>query len=136
VSEDRTLFGDGPYPLTGPLAIMARLAFLGALAAIVVAKFLPSRLVPDFVHSTHLQHFAAFYVAALFGLAAMARTSVRAIALGFVLFATLIEIAHLIAGASLAPLIDNWVADMGGLLAAFAPVIVERFRRRMKRIQT
>jgi hypothetical protein len=63
--EDRTLFGDGPYPVTGPLAVLARVAFLGAIMAIVVAVFLPPQLVPDFVKSPYLQHFAAFYVAAL-----------------------------------------------------------------------
>ena len=35
--------------------------------------------------------------------------------------------------ASIGPLIDNWVADMGGLSAAVAPMIVELFRRRFPR---
>ena len=128
--EDRTLFGEGRYPDTGPIAVLARLAFLGTIAAIVVAVFLPPELVPDFVKSHYLQHFAAFYVAALCGLAAMPRARLRTIALGYFVFATVLEALHLPAGAPLGPLIDNWVADLGGLAAAFAPVVVERFRRR------
>jgi hypothetical protein len=135
MTEDRSLFGDGPYPVGGPLAVLARIAFLGAVAAIVVAVFLPARLVPDFVHSHYLQHFAAFYVAALFGLAAMVRSRTRAIASWCLAFATLLEASHLLAGAELRPLIRNWVADVGGLAAAFAPLIIERFRQRFARLR-
>jgi hypothetical protein len=85
------------------------------------------------VYSHYLQHFAAFYVAGLFGLAAMPRRRLRTVASWFFVFATLLEISHLFAGAELRPLIDNWVADLGGLAAAFAPVVVERFRQRFKR---
>lgn len=128
--EDRTLFGEGRYPDAGPLAVTARLAFLAALGAIVVAVFLPRWMVPRFARSHYLEHFAAFYVAALFGLAAMPRTQLRRIGLGYMVFAVILESTHLFAGAPLRPLVDNWAADIGGLAAAFAPVVVERFRRR------
>lgn len=128
--EDSSLFGEGRYPETGPLAVLARLSFLGAMLAIVVTVFLPRWMVPQFVRSHYLEHFAAFYVAALFGLAAMPRTQLRRIGAGYVIFAVLLESTHLLARAPLWPLIDNWVADVGGLSAAFAPVVVERFRRR------
>jgi hypothetical protein len=132
-AEDRTLFGDGRYPDTGLLAILARLAFLGALVAIVVAVFLPRSLVPQVLRSHYLEHFAAFYVAILFALAAMPRTQLRRIGLAYLVFAAVLESTHLLAGAPLRPLIDNWVADAGGLTAAIAPVVVERFRRRFPR---
>ena len=32
--------------------------------------------------------------------------------------------------APIRPLLDNWIADLGGIAAALAPVLVERFRRR------
>jgi hypothetical protein len=135
MQEDRSLFGDGPYPVTGPLAILARVAFLAAMMAILIAVFLPSKLVPDFVKSHYLQHFAAFYVAGLLGMAAWARTRLRTVAVRFLVFATVLEASHLPAGAELAPLVDNWVADLGGLAAAFAPMVVERFRQRFRRPQ-
>jgi hypothetical protein len=130
MEPDRSLLGEGPYPVTGPLAVLARVAFLGALAAIAVAVFLPSTMVPQFVHSHYLQHFAAYYVASLFGLAASPRTRLRTVALRLFVFATVLEGLHLPAGAPLRPLIDNWVADIGGMAAAFAPLGVARFRRR------
>lgn len=130
---DRTLLGDGPYPQTGPLAVLARLAAGGAMLAIVVAVFLPPHLVPRFVNSHYLQHFAAFYVAALFGMAAFPHVRLRTLVVIYVVFATLLEASHLPAGAMLLPLMDNWVADMGGLAAAIVPVVVERFRRRFPR---
>jgi hypothetical protein len=133
MSDDRTLFGDGRYPDTGPVAVLARLAFLGAGLAIVIAVFLPPSMVPQFVRSHYLEHFAAFYVAALAGIAAMPRTRLRRIAMAYVIFATALEASHLIAGAHFSPLINNWVADLGGLAAAAAPVVVERFRRRFPR---
>jgi hypothetical protein len=133
VSEDRTLFGDGRYPESGPLAVLARLAVLAAAAAIIIAKFLPPELVPDFVRSPNLQHFAAFYVLMLCALAAMPRMRLRSVTLAVGGFATFLEALHLAAGAPLGPLSDNWVADLGGLTAAVAPVLVERFRRRFPR---
>jgi hypothetical protein len=133
VSEDRTLFGDGRYPDSGLLAVLSRLALIGAALAIVIAKFLPSELVPDFVRSPNLQHFAAFYVLALCALAATPRARLRTVALGIAGFATFLEVLHLASGAPLGPLMDNWVADLGGLAAAVAPMIVERFRQRFPR---
>lgn len=132
MEPDRTLLGEGPYPITGPLAIGARVAFLAALAAIAVAVFLPSEMVPRFARSLYLQHFAAYYVATLLGLAASPRTHLRTVALRVFLFATALESVHLFNGARLGPLIDNWVADMGGMAAAIAPFAVARFRSRFR----
>jgi hypothetical protein len=132
METDRSFLGDGPYPVTGPLAVLARVAFLVALAAIVIAVFLPSSLVPNFVRSHYLQHFAAFYVAALLGLAASPRTKLRTMAMRLLVFATAMEAMHLLSGARLRPLVDNWVADLGGMAAAFAPMAVFRFRRRFE----
>ena len=130
MTEDLTLFGSGRYPDSGLLAIGARLAFLGAGVAIAIAVFLPPWLVPDFVRSPNLQHFAAFYVLTLAGLAAMPRRRMRRVVFYVALFATALETTHLFGGASLQPLVRNWVADLGGIMAAMAPVVVERFRRR------
>lgn len=128
--EDHTLFGSGRYPDAGPVAILARLAFVVAVFAIVIAVFLPPWLVPRFLRSHYLEHFAAFYVLLLAAMAAMPRGQLRRIATSFVIFATVLETSHLLAGAPFTPLVNNWVADLGGLSAAAAPIIVERFRRR------
>lgn len=130
MDEDHTLFGPGRYPDAGPLAVLARLAFLLAILAIVVAVFLPRGMVPRVLRSHYLEHFAAFYVAELAALAAMPRRRLRRVAAGLALFATVLEASHLLAGARFGPLVDNWVADLGGLSAGAAPIVVERFRRR------
>jgi hypothetical protein len=133
MDEDRTLFGQGRYPDTGPLAVLARLSFLVAVVAIPVAVFMPREMLPQVFRSYYLEHFAAYYVALLTALAAMPRARLRRVATGFVLYATVLEATHLLAGAAWRPLLDNWVADIGGLSAAAAPVVVERFRRRFPR---
>ena len=129
MSDDRTLFGDGRYPDTGPLAILARLAFVGSVIAIPTAVYMPAFPL-HFARSHYIEHFAAFYVTALFGMAAMPRVRLRRIGTGYLLFAAGLEAFHLVQGAHLSALIRNWVADVGGLAAACAPVVVERFRRR------
>lgn len=130
MNEDRTLFGEGRYPVTGPYAILARLGFLGTGVCIVMAVLLPSSFPPHFARSHFVEHFAAFYVAALFGLAAMPRKPLRTIGSIYLVFAAVLEASHILGGAPLQPLIDNWTADLGGIAAALAPVLVERFRRR------
>jgi hypothetical protein len=131
--EDPTLFGAGRYPDAGPLAVLARVAFLTAAAGVVIAVFLPPDMVPQFTHSNYLEHFASFYVVAVSALAAMQRARLRRVATGFLIFATLLEASHLAAGAPFAALLRNWVADIGGASAAIIPIVVERFRRRFPR---
>jgi len=130
MSEDRSLFGEGRYPVTGPYAILARLGFLGTGLAIVAAVLLPSSFPPHFLRSHYLEHFAAFYVAALFGLAAMPRKNLTTVGSIYLIFAGVLESSRLLGGAPLRALIDNWAADLGGIAAALGPVLVERFRRR------
>lgn len=128
--EDPTLFGAGRYPDAGPLAVLARLSFLVAIVGIVTAVFLPPPMTPQFARSIYLEHFAALYVLMLSALAAMPRARLRRVATGCVVFAAVMESTHLLAGAPFVPLLRNWVADLGGVSAATAPVVVERFRRR------
>ncbi len=129
---DQRLIGDGPYPLNGVWAVLARMAFLGAICAILIAVFLPGNMVPHFVRSHYLQHFAAFYVATLFGLAAAPHSRLRSVTLGMLIFVTGLELSHLVAGAHLRPLVNNWVADVGGIVTAVAPALAERFRARLR----
>ena len=133
MDEDRTLFGDGRYPGTGPLAVLARLAFILSAVVIVAVAYAPPQWAPHFARSHYLEHFAAFYVAALLGIAALPRSRLRRIGAGYLLFATLLEACHLLGGDLFGQLLNNWVADLGGLSAAIAPVVVERFRRRFAR---
>lgn len=118
------------YPDTGLLAVGARLAFGLTALAIFLAIIAPGWLLPKVLHSHYLEHFAAFYVAAVAGAAAMPRTRVRRIALGYMLFALALELLQLVRGLPFPRATDNWVADTGGVAAALCPVVVERFRAR------
>jgi hypothetical protein len=129
---DRSLFGEGPYPSTGPLAIVARTTFVLILAAILFAVLLPENMIPQFVRSHYLQHFAAFYLVTLSALGAAPRQKLRTVAVWMFGFATALELAHLIIERQVHVLVDNWVADVGGVAAALAPAFVERFRRRFR----
>jgi hypothetical protein len=133
MDEDRSLFGEGRYPETGPLAVLARVGCVVSALAIVLAVVLPPDMRPHFARSRYLEHFAAFYVATLFGLAAWPRRRMRQIVGAYVAFASVLEPTHLIASAPALPVLENWVADLGGLAAACAPVVFERFRRRFGR---
>lgn len=132
MADDRRILGNGPYPPTAPLAVGARLAFLAAIAAILGALILPPPVVPDFVRSPYLQHFAAFYVAALLALAALPAAPLGRLFVGFLLFTAALEGSRLFAGGQPGALQDNWVADVGGVAAAMAPAAIEAFRRRLR----
>jgi hypothetical protein len=119
-----------PYPDTGAMAVGARLAFGLAVLIIVLAVIAPGWLVPRMLRSHYLEHFAAFYVAALAGAAAMPRMQIRRLGTGYLLFALAMSALQLIQGASLKLAINNWVADAGGTAAALAPIVVQRFRSR------
>ena len=130
MAEDNTLFGTGHYPRTGPLAILARLAYISAALAIILAVLLPPERVPDFIYSHNLQHFAAFYVLMLCAVAALPAQALSQVTGIHVVFATGLETLHLIAGAPERAVFDAWAADLGGVFAALAPMVADRFRRR------
>lgn len=122
-----------PYSDTGPLAVLARLGFLLVLTAIVVATLAPGWLVPQLLYSHNLEHFAAFYVATVAALAALPATPVRRIGTAFMLFSFGLQVVQVFREATIQTAMENWVADTGGVAAAIVPVIVERFRQRLRR---
>lgn len=122
-----------PYPDTGILAVLARLGFGLAVLAIIIAVLAPVQMVPKILYSHYLERFSAFYIATLAGLAAMPRTRIFKIAIGFFLFALLLECGHLLWDPSVENARRNWIANSGGVMAALVPVMVDRFRRRFVR---
>lgn len=119
-----------PYPDTGLLAVGARLAFGMTALAIFIAIIAPGWLLPKVLHSHYLEHFAAFYVAAVAGAAAMPRIQIRRIGVGYVVFAAALELLQVLRGLPQDRAWNNGIADTGGIAAALAPVVVERFRAR------
>jgi hypothetical protein len=121
------------YSDTGPLAVLARLTFLVVITAIVVATLAPGWLVPQLLYSHNLEHFAAFYVATVAALAALPHAQVRRIAVAYMLFSLVLQFVQVFREATPQGALENWVADTGGIAAAVAPVVVERFRQAVAR---
>ena len=119
-----------PYPDTGILAVGARLAFGTSALAIFLAVIAPGWLLPKVLHSHYLEHFAAFYVAAVAGAAATPRIQIRRIGIGYAVFAVCLELLQVLRGLPYLHAWNNLVADIGGVAAALVPVVVERFRAR------
>jgi hypothetical protein len=120
--------GRRTYPDTGPFAILARLAFPLSTAGLVFATLAPGATVPQLIYSNNLEHFAAFYVVALSAAVALPRASLRSLLVGMAVFAMLLESARLLTGENL-DILEKWCADVGGVLAAYAPMVGERFRQ-------
>jgi hypothetical protein len=120
-----------PYPATGPWAVLARCGLVLAVAAVAYASLAPGRYVPRLLYSYHLEHFAAFYVVALTGSAALPRARLRWLGAASVVLALAMELPHLLFGGAPQAVYQNGLADVGGAFAALLPMAVDRFRRRL-----
>jgi hypothetical protein len=118
---------------SSPLAILARVLMVVTVAAICLASLAPSQLIPRFLYSYHLEHFAAFYLVALSMAAARYRLSVPRVLLDVALLATVLEGARLFTPSRQLYVAEDWVADLGGAMAALSPVLIGDFRRSFTR---
>jgi hypothetical protein len=117
------------YPDNGAWAVAARAGFLVSLVAVSFAALAPAPFVPRLLFSRHLEHFAAFYIATIMACAAMPRVRLVRIGVGMALFAAVLELIRV----APSPPRGWWAfqagqADLGGILAAMAPIVAERFR--------
>jgi hypothetical protein len=112
-----------------PLAVVARAVFLGLIAAVGFASLAPTAWIPHLLYSYHLEHFAAFYLMALAMAAARYRASLNRVLLDVVILASLLEGVRAFTPAHELTAVEDWVADIGGGLAALAPIMVGGFRK-------
>jgi hypothetical protein len=111
------------------LAVAARGAAAVCVAVIVVASLGPANWLPHLLYSNNLEHFAAFYVLALVFCAARYRTGLAHILRDTALVATMLEAAKWILPGPRKANFDHWMADLGGILAVAAPLVISAFRR-------
>jgi hypothetical protein len=111
-----------------PLAVAARATFLGLIAAVSLASLAPTSWIPHLLYSYHLEHFAAFYLMALSMAAARYRASLNRVMLDVVVLASLLEGVRAFTPAHQLTAAEDWVADLGGGLAALAPIVIGKFR--------
>jgi len=130
---DSPVCGDTMQPTVrrddDPLAVAARVTFLGLIAAVSLASLAPISWIPHLLYSYHLEHFAAFYLMALSMAAARYRASLNRVLLDVVVLASLLEGVRAFTAAHQLTAAEDWVADLGGALAALAPIVTARFRR-------
>ncbi|MEI9891056.1 MAG: hypothetical protein WDN45_11245 [Caulobacteraceae bacterium] len=112
-----------------PLAIAARSAFLVLVGAICFASLAPSGWMPHVLYSYHLEHFAAFYLVALSMAAARYRANVHRVMIDIAILATALEGMRLFIPSHQLYVAEDWVADLGGALAALAPIVIGDFRK-------
>lgn len=112
-----------------PLAILARVAFLAVIAGICFASLAPSGWLPRVLYSYHLEHFAAFYLAALSMAAARYRASLYRVMMDIAALATVLEGVRLFIPSHQLYVVEDWVADLGGVLAALSPIVIGDFRK-------
>jgi hypothetical protein len=112
-----------------PLAILARAAFLVIIAALCFASLAPAGWLPRVLYSYHLEHFAAFYLVALSMAAARYRANVYRVMTDIAILATVLEGLRLFIPSHQLYVAEDWVADLGGALAALAPIVIGDFRR-------
>jgi hypothetical protein len=111
-----------------PLAVAARVTFLGLIAAVSFASLAPTSWIPHLLYSYHLEHFAAFYLMALSMAAARYRAGLNRVLLDALLLASLLEGVRAFTPAHQLTAAEDWVADLGGALAALTPILVGKFR--------
>ena len=118
-----------------PLAMIARVIFLSVIVLVGFASLAPSAWVPRLLYSYHLEHFAAFYLMAAAMAAARYRASLYRVLLEAVLLATILEGVRAATPAHQLTAAEDWVADLGGALAALAPILIGDFRRSFVPVQ-
>jgi hypothetical protein len=116
-----------------PLAITARAVALGCGIVIVVASLGPSNWLPRLLYSNNLEHFAAFYVVALALYTARYRTPLVKVVRDVALLASVLEMAKWVLPGPRPANFQHWMADLGGILAAAAPLQADAFRQLFKR---
>ena len=117
-------------PVAIKLWIVAALAALAwALLALFFASLAPQAMVPRIFQNYHIEHFAAFYLVALLGAAAL--PSVRLIRIGLFLgaLATAFAVFRIVALIHKTFNLEDLICDFCGVLAALVPIAVGSVRR-------
>lgn len=98
------------------------------IVAVIVASVAPPRFIPRIFFSYHIEHFAVFYLIAV--LAAVGLPATRLYQLGFslVLMALVLATVRLAIPRHRLSDAEDLAADMAGVAAAFAPIVLGRLR--------
>ena len=115
----------GSYTETAWSAVAGRVAFAGALGAVVFAEFFHTRRL---FASTHVAHFAGFYLLAFASAAAAKRIPLLTLGCFIAAFAVLLELIRTATWLPLSTSYLDWIGDMAGIIAALAPMLLQKIR--------
>jgi Na+/H+-dicarboxylate symporter len=108
--------------------IAALAASAWGLVAVAFASLAPSGLVPHLFYSYHVEHFAAFYLVAAIAAAGLPRQSLTTLSLGLIAFAVVLEVIRMLTPAHRLTSAEDLICDIAGVLAAYGPILIGRFR--------
>lgn len=109
------------------IAALAGLAW--GLIAVIFASVGPSAAVPRVFFSYHIEHFAAFYLLTIFAAAGLPRIPLRQLCLCLGLMAVVLATVRLLIPRHRLSNAEDLAADLAGIAAVAAPILVGRFRQ-------
>ena len=115
----------GSYTETAWAAVAGRLAFAGALGAVVLAEFFHTRRL---FASTHVAHFAGFYLLAFASAATAKRIPLLTLGCYIAAFAVLLELIRAVIWLPLSTTWLDWIGDTAGIIAALSPMLLQKIR--------
>ena len=115
----------GSYTETAWSAVAGRLAFAAALGAVVYAEFFHTHRL---FASTHVAHFAGFYLLAFASAAAAKRIPLLTLGCFIAAFAVLMELIRAAIWLPLNTGYLDWIGDTAGIIAALAPMLLQKIR--------
>jgi Na+/H+-dicarboxylate symporter len=119
-----------------PWMIAALAASAWGLVAVAFALLAPPSLIPHIFYSYHVEHFAAFYVLAAVASAGLPRQTLTTLSLGLIAFAIVLEVIRMLTPTHRLTSAEDLVCDIAGVLAAYAPILIGRFRDSPTRTQS
>jgi len=119
-----------------PWMIAALAASAWGLVAVAFASLAPPSLIPHIFYSYHVEHFAAFYVLGAIASAGLPRQSLTTLSLGLIAFAIVLEVIRMLTPTHRLTSAEDLVCDIAGVMAAYAPILIGRFRDSLTRAQS
>ena len=115
----------GSFRETAYSAIGGRLFFVAALAGLLYAAFFHS---PRLFASTHVAHFAGFYLFAVACASMAKRVPLLTLGCYVAALAVVLELARAATWLPLDSSYLDWIGDMAGIVAALAPMLLQKIR--------
>jgi hypothetical protein len=121
--------GRVPQPNAWLWTVGAIAGLAWGLIAVVIAAVGPPGLIPTFFHNYHAEHFVAFYVLTILACAGFPRASLRQLCLSVTLMAVVLALVRIAIPRHRLANAEDFIADLGGIIAAVVPILVGRFRQ-------